>query len=69
MDEDRINVQNTQVAGRQFIYWPDFVDRATYAQDVLTNKIERISAGGYISNDLTVRKAIASVFKLRTFRK
>lgn len=69
MDEDRIDVKTTQVAGFQFIYWPDFIDRATYAQDVLTKKIQRISAGGYISNELTVRKAIAVAFKLPTFRR
>lgn len=69
MDEDKIDLQKTQVAGIIFIYWPDFRDRACYAQNTNTNEIQRISSGGYISNELTVRKAIAGAFHLPTFRR
>lgn len=69
MDEDKINLQKTQVAGTVYIYWPDFIDRAMYAQNTDTREIRCIYRGGYISNDVTVRKAIACAFKLSTFRK
>ena len=59
----------TQVAGIKFEHWADFIQRGCFAQNMETGEIKQISWNGYISNELTVRKAIASKFKLRTFRK
>ena len=61
--------KTTTVDGKTFIYWSDFTTRGTYAQQVGSMEMRRIYGGGYISNDLTVRKAIAHVFGLKTFRK
>lgn len=62
------NTKTTTVAGQQYKVWSDYIMRATYAEDE-SGKIKRISGNGYISNDLTVRKAIAIAFRLSTFRK
>ena len=62
-------LDQTKVAGVQFIYWPDYIDRSMYAQNCDTMAIKKICGSGYISNDLTVRKAIASAFNLETFRR
>lgn len=69
MDEDMINIQKTIVAGITFIFYPDFIDRCTYAQNTDTKEIRQISWSGYINSDLTVRKAIAREFHLSTFRR
>ena len=57
----------TQVNGQNFTYWADYIERGMFASDGETTK--KIHGSGYISNDLTVRKAIASSFGLPTFRK
>ena len=62
-------MKSTTVNGITFEYWGDFVRRATMARNTETGEIKAISSSGYISNDLTVRKAIALVFHLPTFRK
>ena len=62
-------INQTTVNGKKFTYWADYIDRATWAKDEETGEEKKISSSGYISNDLTVRKAIASVFHLPTFRK
>lgn len=62
-------VTNTQVAGQGFEVWSDFIERATFAKSLKTGETKAISSSGYIRNDLTVRKAIALVFRLETFRK
>lgn len=59
----------TIVAGRKYEHWADFSHIGTYAQDMETKEVRRICGGGYLSNDLTVRKAIAGAFGLPTFRK
>lgn len=61
-------VRTTTVNGKEFKVWSDFIACGTFAEDSEGN-IKQISGGSYISNDLTVRKAIALVFKLPTFRK
>lgn len=61
--------KTTTVDGKTFIYWSDFVTRSTYAQQLGSMEMRKICGGGYISNELTVRKAIANTFGLKTFRK
>lgn len=57
-----------QVAGKKFNVWSDFIARATFAEDE-NGTVKKLCGSGYIHNDLTVRKAIACVFGLPTFRK
>jgi hypothetical protein len=61
-------VRDVQVNGRWFEVAPSFELRCTLACDE-SGRVEQISSGGYISADLTVRKAIAAHFGLPTFRK
>ncbi len=57
-----------QVAGKQYKVWSDFIARATFAENE-EGTVKKLSSSGYIHNDLTVRKAIALMFDLPTFRK
>ena len=61
-------VRTTTVQGHTYKVWSDFCDRCTYAksEDGTTKKI---SEGGYIHKDLTVRKEIAVRFGHSSFRK
>ena len=61
-------MKRTTVQGRTYEVWGDIIDRATCArnEEGITKKIY---GGGYITNDLTVRKAIANSFQLQSFRK
>lgn len=56
------------VNGKTFKVWSDFIMRGTFAEDE-NGTVKQISYSGYIRNDLTVRKAIATAFNLPTFRK
>lgn len=58
----------TVVNGKNYIVYPDFIERCTYAEDEEGNK-KVIHGGGYVNNDLTVRKCIAWAFGLPTFRR
>ena len=62
------SIKETTVAGKRFTVWSDYMKRGTFAADENGNE-KQISSGGYINNDLTIRKAIAASFGLRTFRK
>ena len=53
---------------RTFKVWSDYIKRETLAEDE-NGVIKTISSSGYISNELTIRKAIALVFGLNSFRK
>lgn len=64
----RGTIRTTTVQGQTYKVWSDFIARATFAENE-DGEIKMIRACGYISNDLTVRKAIASTFKLKSFRK
>lgn len=59
----------TTVNGRKFNHWGDSIKRAEIAEDVETGEVKVIRYNGYLSNDLSVRKAIARTFGLPTFRK
>ena len=61
--------KTTTVNGQTFIYFSDITTRATYAQRLGSMETRKIHGGGYITNELTVRKAIANTFGLGTFRK
>ena len=61
-------VRETMVSGQNFRVWSDFILRGTYAEDEAGN-IQRIHGSGYLSNELSIRKAIANAFGLPTFRK
>ena len=56
------------VMGKEYKVWADFNIRGCFAEDC-NGQIKQISGSGYIHNDLTVRKAIANVFGLASFRK
>lgn len=60
---------NTTVAGETYQVYGDFIKRGTMATRMSTGETKQISHSGYISNDLTVRKAIATAFDLPTYRK
>lgn len=64
----KTNTRTTTVAGKTYTVWGDFIARGTFAEDADGN-VKKIHGGGYINNDLTVRKAIAAAFRLGTFRK
>ena len=64
----RSNIKTTQVAGKTFTVWSDYIKRGTYAADKNGTE-KRIAGGSYLGNDLTIRKAIAASFQLPTFRK
>ena len=61
-------IKTTTIKGKQYKVWSDFIVRATFAQDE-NGQVKMIKSGGYLSNDLSVRKAIALAFNLPTFRK
>lgn len=63
------NIRTTTVEGTTYTVWSDIIMRATFAENAATGEVKPISSSGYINNDLTVRKAIASRFGLGSFRK
>ena len=60
--------RKTTVAGKTFIVWADYIIRGMCAEDEHGN-IKKIYGGGYLNNDLTIRKAIAATWGLPTFKK
>lgn len=62
-------IQTVTVNGEEYQVWSDYIKRGTLAKCVKTNGVKVIKRNGYISNELTIRKAIATAFGLRTFRK
>ena len=56
------------VAGKNFTVYSDFILRGTLATDGQTGETKIIKSSGYLSNDLSIRKAIAQIFNLKTFR-
>lgn len=61
-------VRTTTVQGKEYKVWSDFMARATFAENE-DGEVKKLSGSGYIHNDLTVRKAIACVWHLDSFRK
>ena len=62
-------IRATTVQGTTYEVWSDYIARATFAKNTATGETKAISSSGYIHNDLTVRKAIATRFNHGTFRK
>lgn len=55
------------VNGTTYLVWSNFINRCTMAYNPDTNDNPRvIRSGGYISSEKSVRKAIISVFGLKT---
>ena len=62
------DIMVTKVDGIKFEFWGDIIERCTWAKNTETGEEKKIREGGYVTKDLTVRKAIADVFGLSTFR-
>lgn len=60
--------RTTTVEGKTYEVWSDFRERCTFAMDE-DGEFKAINKGGYIANDLTVRKAIANHFGHESFRR
>lgn len=65
---DHANECTTTVQGETYTVWDNYMMRGTFAQNE-AGEVKQIKANGYIANDLTVRKAIAASFNLKSFRK
>ena len=63
------DVHETTVQGETYEYWCNFVGRNTYALRVSDGDYAVIKDSGYLSRDLSVRKAIAASFGLGSFRR
>ena len=63
------NVKFTNVQGLEFVVWSDFIARGTFAKNLETDEVKKISSSRYLSADLSIRKAIARRFGLPSFRK
>ena len=61
-------IKITTVAGKTYKVWSDFIQRATYAENE-NGETKKICGGSYLSNDLSIRKAISYAFQIGTFRK
>lgn len=59
----------TTVRGVRYLVWGDQMLRGMRAQNTETGEARVIRRGGYISADLTARKAIAAAFGLDSFRR
>ena len=66
---EHANESKTSIKGVEYLVWDNYMTRSTVAQNVETGEIKVIKYHGYIGNDLTARKAIASCFHLDSFRK
>lgn len=64
----RIARNAVTVAGNKFAIFSDFALRGMIAKNETTGEEKVIKTGGYISNDLAIRKAVANAFQLPTFR-
>ena len=63
------SIKTTQVSGIEFEVYSDFIARSTFATNMQTGETKLIRSNGYLSNELAIRKAIATAFHLPTFRK
>lgn len=56
------------VGGNKYEVWSDFTRRGTFAKDIDSGVTKQISYSGYLSKELSIRKAIAQLFGLSSFR-
>ena len=61
-------IYTTTVEGKAYRYWSDFIRRGSFAEDEEGNR-KQIKWSGYLTKDLTARKAIACAFGHKSFRK
>lgn len=61
-------IYTTTVEGKTYKYWNDFMYRGTFAENE-DGEVKQIKGSGYLTKDLTARKAIACTFGHKTFRK
>ena len=59
---------NTKVAGIEFSIFSDFALRGMTARNNVTGEERIIKRSGYLTTDLSIRKAVAAAFGLTTFR-
>lgn len=62
-------IKTTTVQGITFEVWADFIKRGEFAKNTETGEVKQIKWSGYLSNDLSIRKAIAFSFGFDSFRK
>ena len=67
-DRSYENAKTVQVNGREYKVWGDTNYKGTFAEDIQGNVL-LISGSGYLTNELSQRKAIANIFGESTFRK
>lgn len=65
---EHANECTTTVQGETYTVWNNYMRRGMFAKNE-AGEVKQIKSNGYISNDLSVRKAIAAVFNLKSFRK
>ena len=61
-------IKTTKVMGKQYEVWGDFILRAMVARNE-DGEEKIIRRSGYLTNDLSIRKAIVDSFGLASFRK
>ena len=65
---DHADECTTTVKGETYVVWTDFMRCGMFAMNE-AGETRQIKYSGYISKDLTTRKAIAAAFCLDSFRK
>lgn len=65
---EHANECTTTVNGETYTVWDNYKYRGTFAMNE-AGEVKVIKSNGYLSNDLTTRKAIAASFNLKSFRK
>lgn len=63
-----LKMQNITVNKLNFKVWSDSLKRGTFAENE-NGEVKMIKSSGYLSNELSIRKAIAICFGLESFRK
>ena len=61
-------IELVTVQGKEYKVWSDYIKRGTFAEDE-NGTVKCIKGSGYLSNELSIRKAIACCFGLSSFRK
>ena len=61
------NMRIVTVNGKTYRVWADYIIRGMCAEDE-NGKNKKIHGNGYLSNELSIRKAIAACFGLQTFK-
>ena len=62
-----MNERKTTVQGKTYTVWADYIRRGMFAMNE-AGEVRCIHGSGYMTKDLTIRKAIANTFGLESFR-